>query len=68
MSVVIFLAMQTGCDISLELNYEPVSKARDIHGRVIRVVDLESLAPHHHGLKSCQALWILSCEEAIQLA
>ena len=40
----------------------------DVRGRVVRVIDLESLAPHHSGFKSRQELWILSCEEAIQLA
>ena len=29
---------------------------------------LESLATHRCGFESCQRLWILSCEEAMQLA
>ena len=33
-----------------------------------RVVDLKSLASDHCGFDSRQGLWILSCEEAIQLA
>ena len=37
-------------------------------GKVVRVVDLESLAPCCWGLESRQSLLILSCEEAIQLA
>ena len=35
-------------------------------GRVVRVVDLESLAPV--GSNPARDVWILSCEEAIQLA
>ena len=35
---------------------------------MVRVADLESLAPHRCGFEFCQGLWILSCEEAIQLA
>ena len=34
----------------------------------LRVVDLQSLAPHHCGFESHQGLWILSYAEAIQLA
>ena len=34
---------------------------------VVRVVDIESFAPHWFGFKSHQGLRILSCEEAIQL-
>ena len=39
-----------------------------IIGRVVRFVDLELLAPHCCEFESCKGLWILSCEEAIQLA
>jgi hypothetical protein len=35
---------------------------------VVKVVDFKPLAPHLCGFKSLQELWILSCEEAIQLA
>ena len=35
--------------------------------RVIRAVDLKSLAPHRCGFESCQGLLILSYEDAIQL-
>jgi hypothetical protein len=35
---------------------------------VVKVVDFKSLAPIRCGFKSRQGLWILSCEEAIQLA
>jgi hypothetical protein len=35
---------------------------------VFKVVDFKLLAPHHCEFKSRQGLWILSCEEAIQLA
>jgi hypothetical protein len=38
------------------------------HGRVVMVVDFKPLAPHRCGFESQQGLWILSCEEAIQLA
>ena len=38
-----------------------------VHGRVVTVIDLESLAPHRCGLDSGQGIWILSCVEAIQL-
>jgi hypothetical protein len=33
-----------------------------------KVVDFKTLAPHHCGFESRQRLWILSCEEAIELA
>ena len=36
--------------------------------RVVRVVDLESLAPQRYEFKSRQAVWIHSCGKAIQLA
>jgi hypothetical protein len=39
-----------------------------VRGRVVKVVDFKPLSPHHCGLESLQGLWILSCEEAIQLA
>ena len=39
----------------------------DIHDRVIKFVDLESLAHSHCVFESCQGLWILSYEEAIWL-
>ena len=39
-----------------------------VRGRVARVVDLESLALHRCGFKSRKGLWILSCDEPIQLA
>jgi hypothetical protein len=39
-----------------------------VRGRVVKVVDFKSLAPHRCGFESGQGLWILSCEEAIQLA
>ena len=45
-----------------------LSGIRGVRGRVVRVVDLDSLAPHYCGFKSRHGLWILSCEEAIQLA
>jgi hypothetical protein len=35
---------------------------------VVKVVDFKSLALHRCGFESGQGLWILSCEEAIQLA
>jgi hypothetical protein len=41
---------------------------RGVRGRVVKVVDYKSLAPHRCGLESRQGLWILSCKEAIQLA
>jgi hypothetical protein len=34
---------------------------------VVKVVDFKPLAPHRCGFESRQGLWILSCEEAIQL-
>jgi hypothetical protein len=36
--------------------------------QVVKVVDFKLLAPHHCGFETWQGLWILSCEEAIQLA
>jgi hypothetical protein len=41
---------------------------RGVRGRVVKVVDFKPLAPHRCVLESRQGLWILSCEEAIQLA
>ena len=41
---------------------------RGVRRRVIRVDDLESSDPHYCGFESRLGLWILSCEEAIQLA
>jgi hypothetical protein len=38
-----------------------------VRGRVVKVFDLKPLAPHHCRFESRQGLWILSCEEAIQL-
>jgi hypothetical protein len=35
---------------------------------VFKVVDFKPLAPHGCWFESRQGLWILSCEEAIQLA
>jgi hypothetical protein len=35
---------------------------------VVKVVDFKPLALHRFGFESLQGLWILSCEEAIQLA
>jgi hypothetical protein len=35
---------------------------------VVKVVDFKPLAPHRCGFESRQGFWILSCEEAIQLA
>ena len=35
---------------------------------MVRVVDLKTLDPHRCGFESNQKLWILSSEEAIQLA
>jgi hypothetical protein len=39
-----------------------------VRGRVVKVVDFKPLAPHRCGFESRQVLWILACEEAIQLA
>jgi hypothetical protein len=41
---------------------------RGVRGRVVKVVDFKPLAPHLCWFESRQELWILSCEEAIQLA
>ena len=37
-------------------------------GRVVRVVNLELLVPYRCGVEFRQGLWILTCEENIQLA
>jgi hypothetical protein len=42
--------------------------ARDDCGQVVKVIDFKPLAPHRCGFESLKGLWILSCEEAIQLA
>jgi hypothetical protein len=42
-----------------------IKLARGVRGRVVKVVDFN---PHRCGFESRQGLWILSCEEAIQLA
>jgi hypothetical protein len=39
-----------------------------VRGQVVKVVDFKPFAPHHCGFGSGQGLWILSCDEAIQLA
>jgi hypothetical protein len=39
-----------------------------VRGRVVKVVDFKPLAPHRCGFEFRQGLWIISCEEAIQLA
>jgi hypothetical protein len=49
---------------SLEIEYWE----KGVRGRVVKVVDFKPLVPHHYGFESRQGLWILSCEEAIQLA
>ena len=36
----------------------------DVHGWVIKIVELESLAPHCLWFVSCQGHWIYSYEEA----
>jgi hypothetical protein len=43
-------------------------KIRGPPGRVVKTVDFKPLAPHRCGFESQLGLWILSCEEAIQLA
>jgi hypothetical protein len=40
----------------------------DVSCQVVKVNDFKLLAPHRCGLESHQGLWILSCEESIQLA
>jgi hypothetical protein len=42
--------------------------SRGVRGRVVKVVDFKSHAPHRCRFESRQGLWNLSCEEAIQLA
>jgi hypothetical protein len=39
-----------------------------VSGQVVKVIGFKPLAPHRCGFESWQGLWILSCEEAIQLA
>jgi hypothetical protein len=39
-----------------------------VRDRVVKVIDFKPLASHCCGFESRQGLWILSCEEAIQLA
>jgi hypothetical protein len=39
-----------------------------IHGRVVKVVDFKSPAPYRCEFETRHGLWILSCEEVIQLA
>ena len=45
-------------------------EAEDVRGRVVTesLVDLESLAQHRCRFEFRKGRWILSCEEAIQLA
>ena len=40
----------------------------DVQGQGARVVYFESLAPDCFEFESCQRVWILLCDEAIQLA
>jgi hypothetical protein len=35
---------------------------------MVKVVDFQPLAPHRCRFESLQGIWILSCEEAFQLA
>jgi hypothetical protein len=35
---------------------------------MVKVIDFKTLALHHCRFKSWQKVWVLSCEEAIQLA
>jgi hypothetical protein len=44
------------------------AKHGGICGLVVKVVDFKPLAPHRCGFEYRRGLWILSCEEAIQLA
>jgi hypothetical protein len=39
-----------------------------VRGGVVKVIYFKPLAPHHCGFESRQGLWILSCDEANQLA
>jgi hypothetical protein len=39
-----------------------------VRDQVVKVVDFKPLAPHRCRFKSRHELWILSCEEDIQLA
>ena len=43
-------------------------RTRGVRGRMVRVVDFESLAAHCCGFESRQGLWILSFDEANHLA
>jgi hypothetical protein len=44
-----------------------VINKRGVCGLVVKVVDFKTIAPHR-GFESRQGLWILSCQEVIQLA
>jgi hypothetical protein len=45
-----------------------IANMRGVRGRVVKVVNFKPLNHKRLGLESRQGLWILSCEEAIQLA
>jgi hypothetical protein len=46
----------------------PLIKKWRVLGRVVKVVDFKPLSLHRCGFEYRHGLWILSCEEAIQLA
>jgi hypothetical protein len=54
--------------LHLTLNVTSTFSMWGVRGRVVKIVDSKLLALHRCGFKSVQRLWILSCEETIQLA
>ena len=36
-----------------------VNMIRGVRGRLVRFVDIESLATHRYGFKSCKNIWIM---------
>jgi hypothetical protein len=54
--------------IAIDIAIDPSIFSGGVRGRVVKGVDFKPLAPHRCGFESQQGLWILSCEEAIQLA
>jgi hypothetical protein len=52
------------CAIKISIRFYFIKRASLT---VVKVVDFKLLAPHRCGFESRQGLWILSCEESIQL-
>jgi hypothetical protein len=55
-------------NFAIKLRSLYIGSLRGVHGLMVKVVDFKPLAPHLYRFETGQGLWILTCEEAIQLA